>query len=270
MSNQELIDNMEAVWRSITALCSDFTEEQWKTPTDCPGWSVQDQLSHLVGAETRLLGHPLPAYTPQDVSHVKNETGQSNEVLVDWRRPKTGAQVLAEFREMTGQRMSLLRTMTDADFAEKTDTPIGLAPVSEQVAIRIFDAWVHEQDVRRALGRPGGLDGPVAEHSMGRIAMAMPYIVGRKVQPPDGSTVVLDITGAAGRRMAIGMDGGRAAFLDEIPASPTAKVTMAFETYACLACGRWEPAEVLDTDLVQIDGDQSIGRAFVEQLNFMI
>ena len=270
MSNQELVNRMEAVWRSITALCQDFTEEQWKTPTDCPGWSVQDQLSHLVGAETRLLGLPLPAYMPQDISHVKNETGQSNEILVDWRRPMTGAQVLAEFREMTGRRLSVLRAMTDDDFAERTDTPIGLAPVSEQVAIRIFDAWVHEQDVRRALGCPGGLDGPVAEHSMGRIAMAMPYIVGRKVQPPNGSTVVLDITGAAGCRMAIGMDGGRAGFLDEIPASPTVKLTMAFETYACLACGRWEPVEVLDTDRVQIEGDQSIGRAFVEQLNFMI
>ena len=89
MSNQGLVDNMEAVWRSITDLCTNFSEEQWKTPTDCPGWSVQDQLSHLVGSETRLLGIPLPAYMPQDVTHVKNETGQSNEVLVDWRRPRT-------------------------------------------------------------------------------------------------------------------------------------------------------------------------------------
>ena len=270
MSNQELVDKMEAVWRSITDLCGDFTEEQWKASTDCPGWSVQDQLSHLVGSETRLLGLPLPSYMPQDVGHVKNDTGQSNEILVDWRRPRTGAQVLAEFREMTGRRLGVLRAMTDDDFAQNTDTPIGLAPVSEQVAIRIFDAWVHEQDIRRALGRPGALEGPVAEHSMGRMAMAMPYIVGRRVQPPDGSTVVLEVTGAAGRRMAIGVQDKRAAFLDEVPTSPTVKVTMAFETYACLACGRWEPSQVLDTDLVQIEGDQSIGKAFVEQLNFMI
>ena len=171
---------------------------------------------------------------------------------------------------MTGRRLDILRSMTDDDFAAETDTPIGRAPVSEQIAIRIFDAWVHEQDIRRALGRPGALDGPVAEHSMGRMAMAMPYIVGRRVQPPDGSTVVLDITGAAGRRMAIGVQDRRAAFLDEAPASPTVKISMAFETYACLACGRWEPASVLDTDRVHIEGDQGIGRAFVEQLNFMI
>jgi hypothetical protein len=27
--------------------------------------------------------------------------------------------------------------------------------------IRIFDCWVHEQDMRRATGRPGHLTGPV-------------------------------------------------------------------------------------------------------------
>ena len=78
------------------------------------------------------------------------------------------------------------------------------------------------------------------------------------------------MTGAAGRRMAIGMADRRAAFLDEVPSSPTVTVIMAFETYTCLACGRWEPANLLDTDRVRIEGDQGIGKAFVEQLNFMI
>ena len=51
MPDMELVDHMEQVWQSIAKLCAPFTEEQWKTPTDCPGWSVQDQISHLVGAE---------------------------------------------------------------------------------------------------------------------------------------------------------------------------------------------------------------------------
>ncbi len=52
MSDLELVDNMEQVWRSIADLCSPLTEEQWKTPTECPGWSVQDQVSHLAGSES--------------------------------------------------------------------------------------------------------------------------------------------------------------------------------------------------------------------------
>ena len=96
MSDQEVVDKMEGVWRSIEGLSETPTEDDWKTATDCPGWSVQDQLSHLVGTENRLLGRPEPEHTPSDLSHVKNEIGERNEVLVDWRLGICdGAQLLA-------------------------------------------------------------------------------------------------------------------------------------------------------------------------------
>ena len=117
MSNQQVVDLMEHVWESIGSLCSPLTEAQWKTATDCPGWSVQDQVSHLVGAESGILGNPRPDHTPQDTSYVKNDFGQSNEVEVDFRRSWPGQQVLDEFRELTGQRLSFLRGLTDEGFA---------------------------------------------------------------------------------------------------------------------------------------------------------
>ena len=86
MGNQQVVDLMEHVWRSIDSLCSPLTETQWKTATDCPGWSVQDQVSHLVGAESGILGNPRPAHTPKETGHIKNDVGQSNEVVVDFRR----------------------------------------------------------------------------------------------------------------------------------------------------------------------------------------
>ncbi|MGA1698728.1 MAG: maleylpyruvate isomerase N-terminal domain-containing protein, partial [Ilumatobacteraceae bacterium] len=39
---------------SITQLCEGLSKSEWKTPTDCPGWSVQDNLSHLIGIERML------------------------------------------------------------------------------------------------------------------------------------------------------------------------------------------------------------------------
>ena len=77
MSDQHLVDMMEAVWGSIDNLCRGFSEEQWKTPTDCPAWSVQDQISHLVGSESRILGRPAPEHTPAETGHVRNEIGAS-------------------------------------------------------------------------------------------------------------------------------------------------------------------------------------------------
>jgi uncharacterized protein (TIGR03083 family) len=136
--------------------------------------------------------------------------------------------------------------------------------------IRIFDCWVHEQDMRRAVGCPGHLTGPVVEHSVGRIAMAMPFVVGKKAQAPNGTTVVFVITGAAGRTLPIGVDGGRATVLETPPATPAVRLTMDVETLNCLGCGRWTPGDVLASGKVHIAGDRGLGESIVRQMNFMI
>lgn len=268
--NVDLVNLMEHVWRSINSLCTPLTESEWKTPTDCPGWSVQDQVSHLVGAESGILGNADPAHSPADTNYVKNDVGQHNELLVDWRRGWTGQRVLQEFRELTGQRLNLLRSMSDDDFDVETQTPIGPGTVAEFVRIRIFDAWVHEQDIRRALGHPGELESPVAAHSVNRLARAMPFVVARKAQSPDGATVVFDITGPAGRVLPIVVEGSRGREAEQLPPGPTVRITADVETFACLGCGRWEPEETLRSGKVQVEGDQILGRTIVNQLNIMI
>ena len=265
-----MVENMEAVWRSIDGLCASLTEAQWKTATDCPGWSVQDQLSHLAGSENRLLGRPMPNHTPQDVSNTRNEVGQNNELLVDWRRSWTGARVLEDFREATGERLKILRKMSPGDFDAPAQTPIGPGTVRDYLAIRIFDAWVHEQDMRRALNIPGHMEGPVVVHAMDRMSMAIPFVVGRKVQPPNGATVVVEVTGLAGRTLSIGMQGTRANYLDSVPDSPTARLEMDVETFLCLCCGRWDPADTLNAGKVAISGDRELGETIAKEMNFMI
>ena len=270
MSDQQLVDNMEAAWRSIDALCSGFSEAQWKTGTDCPGWSVQDQLSHLAGSENGLLGRPKPDHTVPELPHIKNEVGANNEVVIDYRRSWTGAEVLADFREATGERLKVLKAMEPGDFDAAAQTPIGPGTQRDYLAIRIFDAWVHEQDMRRAVGIPGDLDGPVAEHSVGRMAMAVPYIVGRRVQPPDGTTVVVEVTGGAGRVLSVAMQGTRANALDSAPNSPDAKLAMDVETFLCLCCGRWDPAETIAAGRVEMLGDRNLGETIAREMNIMI
>ena len=261
---------MERVWRSIDLLCSPLTEAQWKTPTECPGWSVQDQVSHLVGSESRILGNPSPDHTPKETGHIKNDVGQSNEVVVDYRRSWPGKKVMEEFRELTSQRLGLLRRMTDEEFAAETQTPIGPGTVTEFVRIRIFDAWVHEQDMRRALNMPGELEGPVAIHSVGRVARALPFVIARKAQAPDGVTAVFDITGPAGRVVPVGVEGGRGSELDSEPAVPTVRITLETETFVCLGCGRWDPAETLRSGKIAVTGDTALGETIITNMNIMI
>ena len=270
MSDQAIVDQLERVWTSIADLCSTFTETEWKTPTDCPHWSVQDHLSHIIGTESRLLGRQPPQHTPQDMSHVKNDIGRSNEVWVDLRRSWPGARVLEEFRQVTDERLGVLHGMSEADFSQETQTPVGPGTVRLFMQIRIFDCWVHEQDIRRAVGRPGHLEGPVVEHSLDRIVLALPFVVGKKAQAPNSSTVMFEVTGAASRTVPIAVEGGRAKPLTSAPSAPTVRLTMDVETLNCLGCGRWDPNRVLADNRVQISGDRALGETIVRQMNFMI
>ena len=270
MSDQEIVDKLERVWGSMAALWEPFSEREWKLATDCPKWSVQDHVAHVVGTESRLAGRPVPDHVPQDTAHVKNDIGRGNEVWVDFLRPRSGADVLEAFREVTAARLQRLRTMNTGDFSEPTQTPVGPGTVRDFMVIRILDCWVHEQDVRRAVGRPGHMTGPVVVHSMDRMARAIPFVVGKKAAAPDGTTVIFEITGAAGRTLPIGVDGGRADFLDAPPVSPNVRLTMDVETFACLGTGRWEGSRALASNRVRIDGDRALGETIVTRMKFMV
>jgi uncharacterized protein (TIGR03083 family) len=264
--DQKLVDALDEEWRSIDQLCEGLTEAEWKTETECPGWSVQDNVAHLIGIESVIMGQHPPDHTPPDLPHVKNDIGKSNEVWVDARRSRTGAEVLDEFREVARKRIATLRGMTDDDFSAESWTPAGPGTVRDLLPFRVFDSWAHEQDMRRALDRPGHVEGPAAELALGRVASALPFVVGKKVKPADGTTVVFAWDG---QTTAIGMEGGRGKALDSPPADPTVRLTMDTDTLVRLGMGRGDPAEILASGAVKVDGDQALGRRIVGEMNFL-
>jgi uncharacterized protein (TIGR03083 family) len=268
-NDQDLVDRLEEVWASIDSMCANLTEAQWKTPTDLPGWSVQDNMVHISGIESALLGRPVPDHTPPDYEHVKNEVGTRNEVWVDSRRSWPGAKVLDEFRDVTGSRLRQLRGFTEADFDAESWTPAGPGTVRDLLPFRIFDSWAHEQDIRRALDEPCDFASPAADLAFERVVGALPYVVGKKVGPPDGTTVVFALSGSRPTTMAIGVEGGRAKLLSSPPETPTVTLAMDAQTLACLGLGRWDPAAVLDAGQVTITGDDNLGRSVVGLMNFM-
>jgi uncharacterized protein (TIGR03083 family) len=268
---EPVIETLGAVWHSISELCDDFDEQQWSAPTECPGWSVQDQVSHLVGSESIFMGQPMPEHSlAAPAPHARNPMGERNEVIVDYRRSRSGREVLEEFRAVTSERLAQLRAMSPDDLAAETMTPVGPGTLRDLLAIRAFDAWVHEQDIRRAVGRPGELGGVGAAHSVQRCFLAMPFVVGKKAGAPDGSSVVSDVTGASPATLAVLVADGRATVLDRSPADPTVRLTMDVEAFTRLGCGRWEPQDAIDSGAVRIEGDRALGERILQQINFMI
>jgi uncharacterized protein (TIGR03083 family) len=269
-TDQELVDTLDELWRSIEEFARELDEVDWKRPTECPGWTVQDNLVHLTALERFILGDPLPSEdVPDDLPHVKNDIGKANERWIESRRSWTGADALEEFHTATRARIEQLRALEPSGFDAESWTPMGPGTVRDLIPFRIFDSWVHAQDMRRAVDRRDDLDSAAADHSLGMMVGVLPYVVGKKVGAPDGSTIVLVLTGPLARTVALEVAGGRARVLDTVPDSPTVALTLESDAYARLACGRTDPGEVIAGGGVAIDGDAELGGEIVHQLNYM-
>jgi uncharacterized protein (TIGR03083 family) len=256
------VDLLARTWESVETLCAELTEAEWKTPTDCPGWTVQDTVSHLIDYESRLLGRPGPEHTVGNLPHLKNAMGSANEVGVDWRRQFTGAQVLEEFREVTTARVEQLSALTLDDLSAEVQTPVGPGTLADLLQLRLMDSWSHEQDIRRALGRPGHLAGPTADAALAHFTKLLPYVVGKKAAAGDGATVVFEVDD---RVIAVEVVGGRGRVAELAPKQATATLRMGTATFAALVNGR-----TTSLDGVTIDGDQDLGQRVASNLNVMV
>ena len=270
---EPLVSRLEEVWGDIAALCDGLTDTQWDAPTECPGWSVFDNVAHMIGTERMLLGErPEAADAAVDAPHVRNDIGMANEQWIATYRGWTGAKLLDEFRAVTARRLDVLRAMTEEEWSAEGFTPEGPGPYRVFMAIRVFDCWYHDEDIREAIGRPGFLEGPVADLSIERIpTKALGYVVGKKAGAPAGSTVAFVVEGAPEITAAISVPPeGRAVLLDETPADPTVRITTDRRTFARLAGGRWTGDHARAQGVVRVEGDTARGGRVVDNMAFTI
>jgi uncharacterized protein (TIGR03083 family) len=264
----DTVDKLEQTYRSISALGAELDEAQWELPTELPGWSVKDNLSHLIGTERSLQGLAVADHTPAESSHVKNPIGEFNEREVDSRRGRSGAEVLAEWDELIAQRIDTLRNGDASYYDAETMTPTGPGTVADFLDIRVLDLWSHEQDIRRAVGKPGGYDHPSAAHTIDRLIRTLPIVIGKRAGTPEGAAVRVEITGPVARSLLFEVRGGRATPVDTPSTEPVASVSMDSETFTVLALGRAQAAALEGG--IELAGDADLGRRIVHNLAMMI
>ena len=78
-------------WGALAEVCFELSESEWALPTECPGWDVKDQLSHLIGIERAIMGEPVPTWDEPLGAHVKNDFAATNEPFVAVRRALSGS-----------------------------------------------------------------------------------------------------------------------------------------------------------------------------------
>ncbi|MEI5674357.1 MULTISPECIES: maleylpyruvate isomerase family mycothiol-dependent enzyme [unclassified Nocardioides] len=263
MDQQRLATYVE-VWKQavddLVALLEDLSEEDWSRPTDLPGWDVRAVASHTAHLESRLAGAPEETADVGEPPHVTGLMGLYTEIGVVNRRDRSGAEIVAEIRTAAEARYAALR-------ADPPTDPLGLPPVifggvpwtwETLLRNRPLDVWMHEQDVRRAVGRPGGLDSAAARHTADYLAEGLGYVLVKKVGAAPETVVVLEIEGHEPVAWTVTRTG-RGEPLPVVRHGADATLRMDRESFICLAGGRRAAP-------VEIEGDTELGQRVVDAL----
>jgi uncharacterized protein (TIGR03083 family) len=270
LDKSEVLSGLFATWDSIDQLLAGLSEQQWQTPTPLPGWCVHDVVAHMIGTESSLQGLSAP---DADIDltvldHVRNDVGAVNEAWVRHLSSKTEALLLQCFRSVTADRRKRLSAMSVDDWNAPTPSPVGLESFGRFMRVRLFDCWMHEQDIRDGVGSPSSdeeLRGSAARLSLDEIAATMGFVVGKLGKAPDGSRVAIELTGPLARTIRVAVDG-RAQVVDDFGGlDPTASIRLDGLLLTRLAGGRTDT--VSD---VEFGGDAEVGSRVVEHLNFVI
>lgn len=265
MTDQERLTGYVDVWwqaiDDFAGLLEKVPADRWDAPTDLPGWDVRAVASHIAHLEAVLAGAREETVDVGEPEHVTGLMGMYTEQGVVTRRERSPDDLIREIRESATRRHTALLADPPSDPAAKPDGVFGAIGWSWETLLRNrpLDVWMHEQDIRRAVGMPGGMDTAAAQHTADYLLDSLGVVVGKRVAPPAGTTVVLAVDGSEPAAVEVA-DNGRAYPMAERPQDPTAAIHLSREDFIVLAGGRREPVEVT------ITGDEALARGILDAI----
>src|SRR5262245_49637957 len=264
----KVLPALDEEFDAILDLAASLEPDDWERPTACPGWSVKDNLAHVIGTEAMLAGRAMPDVELGEVSHLRNDIGRFNEHWVESYRPGPPSAVLDDLRGIIAERRAALAAMDRAEFDREAMTPAGPDSYARFMRIRIMDMWMHEQDIRVALGRPGHVSGRAPEQSLAEVSAALGYVVGKRVAPPSGTTVRFELTGDPAGSIDIEVTD-RARVVGGLAGDPTVNIALPGDRFMRIAGGRLSDSDDPQMGVVYT-GDATLGAEVITNLPFMI
>lgn len=271
LDKDDVLAGLFASWDGIDGLLAALSDEQWQTPTSLPGWTVHDVVAHIVGTEMMLAGTPTPEADVAGRDYVHNEIGALNEKWVEHLRSESPASMLAAFRDITARRKEMLAAMPVGEWNTVTFTPAGPDSYGRFMRVRIFDCWMHEHDIRHAVGRlstDADLAGADSRLALDEMTASMPFVVAKKGQAPAGARVLIILTGPVAREIRVAVEGRAALVEDFGGAEPTVGISLDGLQFTRLAGGR--PLMAGRTEGIDYAGDTAAGARIIENLNYVI
>ncbi len=213
---------------ALLDLLAELSEEEWGRPTVCEGWSVKDVAGHVLGVDLGNLSVRRDHYRI-DPAPGEDLGGFVNRFNEEWVRAarRLSPRLLLDLLATSGQQ--LFTHFGSLDLFE-LGGPVSWAgpapaPVWLDVAREYTERWVHQQQIRDAVGRPGLTEPRYLSPVLSTFAHALPHAF-RDTEAPIGTSVGLHVRGESGGDWTVARKMGGWVLYAGAPASPEARVSL--------------------------------------------
>jgi uncharacterized protein (TIGR03083 family) len=258
---------------ALLGLLEALDEPRWRAPTACPGWSVKDVVAHLLGDDLGLLSRRRDGFTPPGAPGDQPPRrdlvawlDRENQAWVEAARrlsPRLLRELLAVTGEATARHLAGLDPF--ALEARVSWAGPGRFPNWLDVAREYTERWVHQQQVRDAVGEPGLKDRRFLAPVLATFVHALPPALAGAPAPP-GTTVVVTVRGEAGGTWTVTRTRDRWRLGAGAPPSPAAEPAARVALDAETAWRRWTKGIGPEAALAaaETSGDPSLARRVLE------
>jgi uncharacterized protein (TIGR03083 family) len=187
---------------NLLHLLSSLKEDDWLRPTICSGWKVKDIALHLLGVDLGNLSRRRDQFSDPWWQPAGNDLVSSlNQWNDDWvvAARRLSPRLLCELLAVTGEAIdSYFQTLDPFEIGAAVSW-VGPepAPVWLDIAREYTERWVHQQQIRDALDRPGLKEPRFLAPVLATFVYALPHCL-REMDSPPGTFLRLVIEGEAG------------------------------------------------------------------------
>ncbi|MCP2166289.1 maleylpyruvate isomerase family mycothiol-dependent enzyme [Goodfellowiella coeruleoviolacea] len=244
----------------LLALLADLSPTQWNAPTACAGWTVRDIANHLLGNVLGRLSRDRDQHQPLAPRPGEEFTAFLHRINDEWVRAavRLSPRVLVALLASAGAELCAHWDGLDLAALGGSVSWAGPepAPVWLDVAREYTECWVHQQQIREAVGAPR-LDEPEFRAPVVDTFMrGLPHSL-RAVPAAAGTTVVFTVTGDSGGSWTATRQDARWTLRRGGVAAPDATLATDADTFWRLCTRNLAPA---DADL-RTSGDPALTAA---------
>jgi uncharacterized protein (TIGR03084 family) len=145
----DLFDDYEAELDAISALFSGISDDQWASPSLCPGWSCSDVLLHLAQTES---GVEVSIQGGAGLQMPVSGAATIDEAMEQWvaaERGQAPSEILKRWEDARRASVAALRQADPGQLLAWAAAP--LKPMT-LATTRLSEHWIHAHDIADPLG----------------------------------------------------------------------------------------------------------------------